>query len=52
VVTASKGCHGIQLLADQDNPDVGFTLSTWDSVEDFNVYRTPSSGADISIGNY
>jgi len=39
VVTGSKGCHWVKLLSDENNTDIGFTLSLWDSEHDLNEYR-------------
>ena len=38
-IKACAGCHGVQLLQDQANPDIFFTISQWTDEEHLNTYR-------------
>ncbi len=38
-VAQFPGCHGMQLLQDNENPCLIFTYSVWDSVQDLEQYR-------------
>lgn len=38
-VSKFKGCQGLRLLQDQNNPCVIFTYSVWNSIEDLERYR-------------
>lgn len=38
-IAASAGCLSLQLLHENSNPDVFFTISTWESQDHLNGYR-------------
>ncbi|SMC95397.1 putative quinol monooxygenase [Pedobacter africanus] len=38
-ISAFEGCHSVQLLQDQNDPEVFFTISHWSSEAQLNVYR-------------
>ena len=38
-IAAFKGCDGVQLLQDQTNPEVFFTISRWHDEAHLNAYR-------------
>jgi quinol monooxygenase YgiN len=39
VVLSSEGCESLELLCDQDNPNVYYTISKWKSEKHLNTYR-------------
>ena len=39
LIRAFEGCNRVDLMRDQNNECVFFTLSFWDSEEDLNAYR-------------
>ena len=40
VVSGSEGCFGVQLLQDDTNPNIAFTLSEWTDEKALNKYRS------------
>lgn len=38
-IAAFEGCQGVQLLQDEHNPEVFFTISTWDDATKLENYR-------------
>lgn len=39
LIKGMRGCHEVQLLADHENPNLFFTISKWDSINDLERYR-------------
>ncbi len=39
-IEAMEGCRGVRLMRDTGNPALYFTLSTWDTADHLNAYRT------------
>jgi quinol monooxygenase YgiN len=46
-IIASAGCLGLELLRDIRKPDIFFTHSTWNSLEDIEAYRNSTTFADV-----
>ncbi len=38
-IRASSGCHRLELLRDQNTPNIFMTYSWWDGEDDLNAYR-------------
>ena len=38
-VRNQPGCHSLQLLQDQNKPEIFFTYSTWEEIQDLENYR-------------
>src|SRR5438552_2084146 len=38
-IAAFKGCQGVDLLQDKDDPGIFFTFSIWENEETLNAYR-------------
>jgi quinol monooxygenase YgiN len=46
-IRASKGCNLLELYQDKNNPDLFFTYSYWNTVEDLENYRNAKLFKDV-----